>query len=42
MFCLDCMGDALCSYCLIHHKDHCVVQVGLAFTFFNVVDCFRE
>ena len=44
MFCLDCVGDAICSYCLIHHKDHCVVQVGLVLAFFNVVvDClFRR
>lgn len=31
LFCLDCMGHALCSYCLINHKDHSVVQV-LKFT----------
>lgn len=37
MFCLDCMADALCSYCLIHHKHHTVIQVFkanlLSFTF---------
>lgn len=27
MYCLDCTGDALCSYCLPRHKDHRVVQV---------------
>ena len=27
MYCLDCPSNALCSYCLIHHKDHRVVQV---------------
>ncbi|THU59883.1 hypothetical protein C4D60_Mb07t06710 [Musa balbisiana] len=26
MYCLDCMGNALCSYCLPDHKDHHVVQ----------------
>lgn len=28
MFCLDCMGNALCSYCLAHHRDHHSVQVN--------------
>nr|DAD18509.1 TPA_asm: hypothetical protein HUJ06_019972 [Nelumbo nucifera] len=27
LYCLDCMGNAICSYCLIHHKYHCVVQI---------------
>lgn len=27
MYCLDCIGNALCSYCLIHHRDHRVLQV---------------
>ena len=27
MFCLDCLGDAFCSHCLVHHKDHQVLQV---------------
>ncbi|KAG6519609.1 hypothetical protein ZIOFF_023105 [Zingiber officinale] len=26
MYCLDCAGDALCSYCLPDHKDHQLVQ----------------
>ncbi|KAH7660960.1 Class I peroxidase protein [Dioscorea alata] len=26
MYCLDCMGTALCSYCLSNHKDHHYVQ----------------
>lgn len=28
LFCLDCSGDAFCSYCSIHHKDHRIVQVS--------------
>ena len=27
MYCLDCMGCALCSYCLVYHKNHYIVQV---------------
>lgn len=26
MYCLDCMGRALCSYCVPAHKDHHLVQ----------------
>ncbi|KAH7670383.1 RING/U-box-containing protein [Dioscorea alata] len=26
MYCLDCMGTALCSYCLSNHKGHHYVQ----------------
>ena len=33
MFCLDCMGIALCSYSLINHKDHHIVQVSFFFFF---------
>ncbi|XP_057860401.1 protein RGF1 INDUCIBLE TRANSCRIPTION FACTOR 1 [Cryptomeria japonica] len=27
IYCLDCMGDALCSYCRGRHKDHKIVQI---------------
>ncbi|KAI3819035.1 hypothetical protein L1987_12857 [Smallanthus sonchifolius] len=32
MYCLDCCGNSLCSYCLSHHKDHSVVQAILPYS----------
>ncbi|KAI3877358.1 hypothetical protein MKX03_026415 [Papaver bracteatum] len=26
-FCLDCMGKSICSYYLIHHREHRIVQI---------------
>lgn len=39
MFCLDCTGNALCSYCLINHADHRVIQVSIPL-FYSLVHVY--
>lgn len=47
LFCLDCLGNAFCSYCFDDHRDHRVVQVRISsssLSLRNFIEhfCFNE